>query len=63
MGKSKATKPTRDQKILMAKNRLLPENYLVIKDTKEELVLVSKLFGKTRTIKKDPAAGTARVSR
>ncbi len=63
MGKSKATKPTRDQKILMAKNRLLAENYLVLKDTKEELVLVSKLFGRTRTIKKDPVAATTKVSK
>lgn len=63
MGKSKATKPTRDQKILMAKKRLLAENYLVIKDTKEELVLVSKLFGRTRVIKKDPVAATTKVSR
>lgn len=63
MGKSKATKPTRAQKILMAKNRLLAENYLVLKDTTEELVLVSKLFGRTRTIKKDLAAGTAKVSK
>lgn len=63
MGKSKAMKPTRDQKILMAKNRLLAENYLVIKDTKEELVLVNKLFGKTRIIKKDPVGATTKVSR
>jgi hypothetical protein len=63
MGKSKATKPTRDQKILMAKNRLLAENYLVIEDTKDELVLVNKLFGKTRVIKKDPVVVTTKVSK
>lgn len=63
MGKSKAAKPTRAQKILMSQNFLMPENYLVIKDTKTELVLVSKLFGKTRVIKKDPVAATTRVSK
>lgn len=63
MGKSKAAKPTCAQKILMAQNLLMPENYLVIKDTKEELVLVSRLFGKTRVIKKDPVAATTRVSK
>lgn len=47
----------------MAKNRLLAENYLVLKETKEELVLVGKLFGRTRTIKKDPVAATTKVSR
>lgn len=63
MGKKRATKPTRDQKILMSKKKLLHENYLVIEDTPEELVLVSKLFGKTRVIKKDPVAATTKVSR
>lgn len=58
MGKSKATKPTRSQKILMDKSGLIVRNWLVLRETDSELKLVSRVTGRSRTNQKksvDPA--------
>lgn len=52
MGKSRASKPTRAQKILMSSKGLIPQNWLVIGETEGELRLVSRGSGRSRTIKK-----------
>lgn len=52
MGKSRAKKPTLQQKKIMQQAGLIPKNWLVIRDTPEELELVSKLSGKSRRAKK-----------
>ena len=51
MGRRKATKPTRNQKIIMSKSGLLVNNWLVLEETKTELRLVSRGSGARRTIK------------
>lgn len=46
-------KPTVNQRKFIKGNRLNPENWLVVKDTPSEMVLVHRHFdNKTRTIKK-----------
>lgn len=46
-------KPTRSQRIFLKSKRLNSENWLVVKDTPTEMVLVHKHFdNKTRTIRK-----------
>ena len=46
-------KPTVNQRKLIQSKRLNPENWLVVKDTPSEMVLVHRHFdNKTRTIKK-----------
>ena len=46
-------KPTVNQRNFIKSNRLNPENWLVVKDTPSEMVLVHRHFdSKTRTIKK-----------
>lgn len=52
MGKSRATKPTRKQKILMKTANMVPENWLVLKEDATELVAVSRGSGRTRRVKK-----------
>lgn len=52
MGRSRATKPTRSQKIIMSKSGLVANNWLVLQETKTELRLVSRGAGISRTIKK-----------
>lgn len=52
MGRSRATKPTRNQKILMSKAGLVVNNWLVLEESKMGLRLVSRGAGVTRTIKK-----------
>lgn len=52
MGRSRATKPTRNQKQLMGKAGLVVRNWLVLEETKTELRLVSRGAGVRRTIKK-----------
>lgn len=52
MGKSKAKKPTLAQKKIIAAAGLIAKNWLVLKETDEELHLVSKGAGKTRKVKK-----------
>ena len=51
-------KPTRKQKIRLGQAGLSPENWLIVKDTPVELVVVSraallKRTGKTRTFRKE----------
>lgn len=52
MGRSRAMKPTRNQKELMSKAGLVVNNWLVLEETKTELRLVSRGAGVRRTIKK-----------
>lgn len=60
MGRSRAKKPTRNQKVLMAGAGLVPANWLVLRETPEELKLVSRGSGRRRTVKKGgrPCTGT-----
>lgn len=47
-------KPTARQRELIRSSRLNPENWLVVKDTPREMVLVHRHFdAKIRTIKKE----------
>lgn len=52
MGKTKTTKPTLAQKKVMSAAGLIAKNWLVLKETDEELHLVSKGAGVTRKVKK-----------
>ena len=55
MGRSRVTKPTRKQKILMKTANMVPQNWqnwLVLKETAEELVTVNRGSGRTRRVKK-----------
>lgn len=57
MGRSRATKPTRDQKVQIAAAGLRPADYLVLIDTPNALTLVHHGTGTPRTIKKVPSGG------
>lgn len=57
MGKSKAVKPTRDQKGIMQAAGLIWKNWLVISDTADELRVVSRRSGRTRVLKKPLQVG------
>lgn len=46
----KLKNPTRQQKILMQKRKLRPEDWMVERDTPEELVLVHRHFSGTKRI-------------
>lgn len=52
MGRSRAMKPTRNQKALICKAGLVVNNWLVLEETKAKLRLVSRGAGVRRTIKK-----------
>lgn len=56
MGRSRAVKPTRDQKALIDSAGLEVRSWLVLAETPEELRLVSRRTGATRVIKKAPPA-------
>ena len=56
MGRSKAVKPTRDQKALIDSAGLEVRSWLVLAETPEEQRLVSRRTGATRVIKKAPPA-------
>ena len=56
MGRSRATRPTRDQKALISAAGLEERGWLVLAETPEELRLVSRRTGATRVIKKAPPA-------
>lgn len=56
MGRSRAVKPTRDQKALIDSAGLEVRSWLVLAETPEELRLVSRRTGATRVIKKAPSA-------
>lgn len=58
MGRSRAVKPTRDQKALIDSAGLEVRSWLVLAETPEELRLVSRRTGATRVIKKAPPAAT-----
>lgn len=45
--------PTRKQKMLIKSARLNCENWLVVKDTADEMVLQNRQTDKIRTIKKE----------
>ena len=45
--------PTRKQKMPIKSARLNCENWLVIKDTAEEMIIQNRQTNKTRTIKKE----------
>lgn len=53
MGKTKAKKPTLEQKKYIANAGLVVKNWLVLHDTENELHLVSRGTGMNRRIKKD----------
>lgn len=46
----KLKNPTREQKILMQKRKLKPEDWMVERDTPEELVLVHRYFNTTKRV-------------
>ena len=46
-------KPTLAQKKFLQGKGLVPENWLIVKDTPVELVVVLKRTGKTRTFRKE----------
>ena len=45
-------KPTREQRNIIQSKRLNPENWMIERNTPEELVLVHRYSNKTKTIKK-----------
>lgn len=57
MGKSKATKPTRDQKAIIMAAGLIWQNWLVLSESDEELNIVSRGAGVSRTLKKPLRVG------
>ena len=48
-----AKRPTRKQKMLIQAARLNYENWLVVKDTAEEMVIRNRQTDRTRTIRKE----------
>ena len=63
MGRSRATKPTRAQKVLISAAGLVVRNWLVLSDTETELRLVSRRSGSTRIIRKGPPAAADRAQK
>ena len=57
MGKSKATKPTRDQKAIIMAAGLICQIWLVLSESDEELHIVSRGAGVSRTLKKPLRVG------
>lgn len=54
MGKNKAVKPTLAQKKRITDAGLVVNNWLVLKESEDELLLVSRNSGRFRRIKKSP---------
>ena len=52
MGRSRAARPTRDQKVIMSAAGLVVNNWLVLRETPGELWLVSRGTGITRRLEK-----------
>lgn len=52
MGRSRAARPTRDQKVIMSAAGLVVNNWRVLRETPGELWLVSRGTEVSRTIKK-----------
>lgn len=63
MGRNRAKKPTREQKIEISNAGLVVKNWLVIGDTPDELWLVSRISGTTRKIRKGPPVATGQGQR
>lgn len=47
-----AKKPTRQQKIFISGFRLVPANWLVVKDSKESMTIIHKHTDTVKTLKK-----------
>lgn len=62
MGKNKGVKPTPVQKKLISAAGLVVRDWLVIEETDECLLLVSKNSGRFRSIKKSPVPAGRRGS-
>ena len=45
-------RPTRENKVLMSKNNLNTENWMVLSENKAELVVISKRSNRRRTLTK-----------
>lgn len=54
MGKNKGAKPTLEQKKLISAAGLVVNNWLVMKETENGLLLVNRNSGRFRNIKKSP---------
>lgn len=52
MGKGRATKPTRQQKLALEQANLVPRNWLVLRQEQDKLVVVSRSSGSARTIRR-----------
>lgn len=52
MGRSKAKKPTLDQKKLISKDGLDPKDWLVLKDMEFSMILVHRSSGEIRVVVK-----------
>ncbi len=57
MGRSKAAKPTRDQKEVIMTAGLIWSDWLVLSESDEELHIVSRGTGESRTLKKPLKVG------
>ena len=57
MGKSRAKKPTLNQKKQITAAGLVAGNWLVLWENEKELRLVNRLSGTSRSIKKSPQRG------
>lgn len=57
MGKSRATKPTHDQKVVIADAGLIWQNWLVVSESDKALHIVSRGTGESRTLKKPLRVG------
>lgn len=57
MGKSRATRPTREQKAVIMAAGLNWSDWLVLSETDEELHIVSRGTGENRTLKKPLRVG------
>lgn len=61
MGKNKAVKPTLAQKKRITAAGLVANNWLVMTESEEELLLVSRNSGRFRKIKKSPLQGSRKA--
>ncbi len=57
MGRSEAAKPTRDQKEVIMTAGLIWSDWLVLSESDEELHIVSRGTGESRTLKKPLKVG------
>ena len=52
MGRSKATKPTLDQKKMIAGEGLNPKDWLVLRDMPNSMILVHRTSGESHVVEK-----------